>query len=66
MNVSHDDIVCYGFVITALFDELYPTGTTVEQMELDADSNGWIRAILNSLVATKTYEEGFNWSEDGL
>lgn len=66
MNITIDDISGYGFIITALFNELYPTGTTLEQMQADADSHGWIRSILNSLIKTKQFEEYVDISEVGM
>ena len=66
MNITSEDIVGYGFIITALFNAAYPTGTTLEQLEMDAESNGWVRAIINSLTKTKEYETYVDVSEVGM
>ena len=66
MNITHDDVLIYGFIITALFDTLYPTGTTLEQMALDAPAHGWIRGILESLATAKEMETAIDVSEVGM
>ena len=66
MNVTHDDVVSYGFIITALFDTMYPTGTTLEQMAMDAPAHGWIRGILEGLVKQKEFETAIDVSEVGM
>lgn len=66
MNITHDDVLIYGFIITALFDTLYPTGTTLEQMALDAPAHGWIRGILESLTTAKEMESAVDVSEVGM
>lgn len=64
--ITHNDITMYGFIIAAQFDQLYPDGATVEQMEQDAEEHGWIRGILPNLQVRKDAEELptlTNWSE---
>lgn len=66
MNVTREDIIPYGFVMTALFDKAYPTGTTVEQLEIDALENGWIRAILPAVRARREVQTFVDVSEVGM
>ncbi len=66
MNITHNDIAMYGYIITSLFDRTYPNGTTLSQMETDAASSGWIRAILPSLEARKEMESFVDVSEVGM
>ena len=66
MNVTRMDVLMYGFVITRLFDGLYPSGTTLAQMEADAADHGWITAILPSLSARKQMDSFVDVSEVGF
>ena len=66
MDIVHDNILQYGFVITALFDAMYPTGTTLAQMELDAEQHGWIRSILPSLTIIQSVSGYVDVSEVGM
>ena len=69
MEIYDTDIMMYGFVTLSLFRQLYGSGTTLEQMEQDAENHGWIRAILPNLKARKEgeiIEVSPDWSEVGL
>lgn len=64
MRVTRMDVLMFGFVITALFDELYPSGTTtLEQMENDSETNGWIKAVLPNISVRKEYDSYVDVSE---
>ncbi len=64
MRVTRMDILMYGFVITALFDEQYPSGsTTIEQMETDSATHSWILAVLPSLTNRKQMDNYVDVSE---
>lgn len=47
MIITVKDIEPFGGVIIRLFKKMYPEGTTLEQMQIDASNNGWIRMILS-------------------
>ena len=67
MTVKRSDVTIYGFVITSLFDELYPEGeTTIEDMKEDAEDCGWICGILPNLEARLILENAPDVSEVGM
>ena len=44
--ITKEDMERFGGVIVRLFESMYPDGTTLEQMRLDAPNHGWIRTVL--------------------
>jgi len=66
MTITSEDVASFGFIIMTLFQAAYPTGTTLEQLEMDAESNGWVRAIVGSLKKEKEFEAYTDVSEVGM
>ena len=50
MTVTEEDMRPFGGIITLLFREMYPHGsTTLEQMWQDAPEHQWIRTVLRRI-----------------
>jgi len=47
--ITKKDMEPFGPVIVRLFEAMYPNGTTLEQMRLDAPQHGWIRLVLEQM-----------------
>ena len=46
MIITKEDMKQFGGVIVRLFESMYPNGTTLEQMKIDAPNHRWIRVVL--------------------
>ena len=46
MIITKEDMQRFGGIIVCLFESMYPDGTTLEQMRIDAPHHGWIRLVL--------------------
>lgn len=66
MDVYEDDIKIFGFIHLSLWRRKYGSQTTIEQMQEDAKTEGWIRAILPNLMTHKEMEAITDWSEVGV